>query len=200
MEKAAPIARPKLTFPSDVASYVISQYKQYNSILEYGSGGSTAIASELEDKLILSIESSEEWANSLSEYFRISPLTKSVPLIRHVDIGPTRQWGHPDDPSNWRRFKDYPLSPWICNKPFEPDLVLIDGRFRAACFAATTLCIGKPTRVLFDDYTERGYSSLVELIASPCHTVGRMAVFDLHPHSIPNATLARLIPAFFDQS
>ena len=37
--------RPKLTFPDDVAKYVTEAYERHDSILEYGSGGSTVLAS-----------------------------------------------------------------------------------------------------------------------------------------------------------
>jgi protein O-GlcNAc transferase len=36
-----------------------------------------------------------------------------------------------------------------------PDVVLIDGCFRVACFLACWANIQRPTTVIFDDYTER---------------------------------------------
>jgi hypothetical protein len=45
-------------------------------------------------------------------------------------------------------------SPWR-RGAVKPDLVLIDGRFRLACFLHPLLAAAPGTPILFDDYTNR---------------------------------------------
>ena len=57
----------------------------------------------------------------------------------HADIGPTAQFGAPASERHWRRFPaERALDAWtLCrDRGLVPDLVLIDGRFRAACLLA----------------------------------------------------------------
>lgn len=126
--------KPELTFPIEVQNVVREYYEKANIILEYGSGGSTVLASEIPNKVIYSVESDKEWASYIESYISQSPLTKSVPLLHYVDIGPTKKWGHPKDDREWRRYYLYPSSIWRHHAFDNPDLILIDGRFRAACF------------------------------------------------------------------
>jgi hypothetical protein len=49
--------RPELTFSPEVAELVRETYAQAQVILEYGSGGSTVLASEMAGKTVFSVES-----------------------------------------------------------------------------------------------------------------------------------------------
>jgi hypothetical protein len=75
----------------------------------------------------------------------------------------------------------YSMSIWDVSGFEEPDLVLIDGRFRAGCFLATYLRHKKPLRILFDDYEDRTAYHVVERLVKPTKMAGRMAAFDLDP-------------------
>jgi hypothetical protein len=181
MEKSKPIDRPYLTFPTEVGDFVTEEYAKAETILEYGSGGSTVLASEMPGKSVFSVESDKQWAFNIAAYLEECSQTLSLPKVHYVDIGPTKAWGHPVNESAWRRFHHYPLEIWQDKDLGNPTIVLIDGRFRAACFFATCMSIDAPTRILFDDYSHREHYHVVENIIKPTKLVGRMAVFDAQP-------------------
>jgi hypothetical protein len=146
--------------------------------LEYGSGGSTVLASDLGVPMIVSVESDRAWLGLVrGKLAGRTDLARH--LLLHADIGPTKALGHPVSDEHWRNFRTYPLAAWdLCRgRGLVPDLVLVDGRFRAACFLASLLFARPGCRILFDDYLERKHYHLVEELAQPDRMVGRMAVF-----------------------
>ncbi|VVS96338.1 conserved hypothetical protein [Roseovarius sp. EC-HK134] len=183
--------RPELSFPSREAAYLKLAYNEARVILEYGSGGSTVLASEMSDKLIFSVESDWRWAIRVQSYIDAGNLP-SPATVHHANIGPTGTWGRPLDNTHWSKFYNYPLSIW--EKPFfrHPDLVLIDGRFRAACMMTVMARITQPVTVLFDDYTERLPYHVVEDWLKPRETIGRMAVFDVLPGLLGRKALCEI--------
>lgn len=64
------IERPALTLPPEEAEWVCSHYQAANVILEYGSGGSTVLASELSGKKVFSVESDKMWYRMMKRYLR----------------------------------------------------------------------------------------------------------------------------------
>lgn len=171
---------PILTFPKEEAKHIRRRYAEANIILEYGSGGSTYLGASLADKLVFSVESDRNWALNLQRQIDTAGLP-SPAIVKHIDIGETGDWGRPKNSSNWRKFYQYPTSIW--NQPYfrDPDLILIDGRFRAACFVASFIRVTKPTIVLFDDYLDRKSYHVVEKLASIRSRHGRMAEFVIEP-------------------
>ncbi|GGL78792.1 hypothetical protein [Wenxinia marina] len=173
-------AADTVTMPAAEYDCLVEAYRDAGVILEYGSGHSTVMASRLPDKLVFSVESDRDWAMRLQA--RIDAEAPPSPaVVYHVDIGETGDWGRPKSDRAWHRFHHYPNRIW--DEPFfrHPDLVLIDGRFRAACFATICLRITRPVRLLFDDYTTRPVYQDVERLAEPVRFVGRMAEFHLQP-------------------
>ncbi len=78
-----------------------------------------------------------------------------------------------------------------------PDLVLIDGRFRVACFLTTLLQARPGTIVLFDDYVGRNERyGQVETYVQPDRLVERMAVFTV-PHELPVHDIALDLATFY---
>ncbi|MFM7563811.1 MAG: hypothetical protein ACKO81_12315 [Planctomycetota bacterium] len=71
---------------------------------------------------------------------------------------------------------DYLAAPWKFRLD-QPDLVLIDGQFRVACFLYTLLQAAAGTRVLFDDYRDRPQYHVVEEVCPVAEWSGRMALF-----------------------
>lgn len=191
---------PTITLPNAERKFVTKHYKAAKSILEYGSGGSTVLATEMGGKNVFSVESDVDWAGNLENALqRKFPNSKSTHIF-HADIGPTKEWGHPVDNSAWQRFHKYPSEIWDQDFFVSPDVVLIDGRFRKACFATAALRITKPTIVLFDDYLERPYYHEVELLAKPVTIVGRMAKFELVPTEFPKDLTTTILSWFMDVS
>jgi hypothetical protein len=182
-----------LTLPQQEANLVRQMYEQASIILEYGSGGSTLLGAEL-GKTIISVESDKEWADRLSAQLAAFPNAS----VHYVDIGPTEKWGMPARPRFHGRFHRYALSVWDRQDLGEPDLVLIDGRFRAACLAAIMLRARRPTTVLFDDYEDRTHYHGVEKLARKEETVGRMARFTVTPGTLPPEMMTHVIGWFSD--
>jgi len=192
--------RPELTFTAEVAAYVTEAYRAADCILEYGSGGSTVLASEMPGKTIYSVESDKAWAERLDSYIAQSPETLSRPEVIYADIGPTRAWGWPETNEHYARFPTYPLGFWCRDARQEPDLVLIDGRFRVACFLATAMMLVRPALVLWDDYLDRSKYHWIERIAKPARIVGRMACFEMEPSMAEKRLLLNAVQAALDPS
>lgn len=184
LQLSATQTAPVLTFPAEEAAIIRRYYREAQVILEYGSGGSTYLAASLPGKFVMSVESSLDWATVLQAQINAADLP-SPAVVYHVDIGPTGSWGRPQSTEHWSSFYRYPTRIWTESFFRVPDLILIDGRFRASCFVASLLRITKPTTLLFDDYTNRAAYHVVEKLAKPARFHGRMAEFLLIPGERP---------------
>jgi protein O-GlcNAc transferase len=184
----------RLGFPDAEADAVRAAYAEAGSILEYGSGSSTVHAARLEGKVIHAVESDPRWAASLRDYLQqIKP--RSMPVVHWADIGPVGKWGRPYGTAHWERFKSYPLSVWDLPAFVAPDVVLVDGRFRVACFLTAAFRTVKPIQILFDDYTGRPEYHVVEKLY-PAERIGRMARFRIEPDPQDWPRMEMLIHAF----
>lgn len=186
---------PELHSPDEEAAVIKAMYDEAKVILEYGSGGSTVLAASMPGKLVFSVESDAAWALRLQ--IRIDEANLPSPAtVHHVDIGPTGAWGRPTGPDDWEKFWRYPVSVW--DAPFfrHPDVVLIDGRFRTACFMTTLFQIKRPVTILFDDYVHRPDYHGIEEFCRPSQTVGRMAVFEAHPDMLKREHLSTFMDLF----
>jgi hypothetical protein len=189
------ITRPEITLPPTEEAALRAYYGVADVILEYGSGGSTVIAAELADKTVFSVESDAKWLQGMQAYFASNPPLAKLTL-HHGKIGPTKEWGHPKTDENFRKWSGYPLSVWDLEQFVHPDVVLIDGRFRAACFLTTLFRITKPTTVLWDDYSDRKSYHEVETLVKPIKMFGRMACFELTPMPIPADRLQWILQTY----
>ena len=187
--------KPDMSFPDAEKAWVKEHYQDARVILEYGSGGSTVFGGEMLGSRIFSVESDANWLANLSAWFEENPPLADVRL-HHADIGPTKEWGNPRSDTAWRKFPDYPIGVWDRDDFEQPDLVLIDGRFRAACFVTAMFRSTKPITVLFDDYVNRSKYHIVEDYVKPYETRGRMARFEVHPLSFPVADLGKIVKLF----
>ncbi len=137
---------------------------------EFGGGGSTAWASTTNTiKSIVTIESDKNYAAKLKGDFKNAD-------IRWIDIGPTGAWGAPSDTSKVGVWNLYPNS-WL-TKSNEPDMVLIDGRFRVAC-ALTVLTKSDTTNnpyVLIHDFNNRPEYHCILLFYKVIETVDTLVV------------------------
>lgn len=182
------ITRPHLTLPEAEADWLRAAYGDASVILEYGSGGSTVMGAEMDGKTIFSVESDKGWLDGMQAWFDANP-PKSTVHLHHADVGPTGKWGMPSHEKRWRKWHRYPLGIWEREDFIAPDLVLVDGRFRAGCYLATLFSTAKPVTVYFDDYLERAPYHAIERYGKPTEIRGRMARFDIEPMTIPPADL-----------
>ena len=85
------IARPELTLPDAEAALIRAAYAKADVILEYGSGGSTVLASELPGKSVFSVESDRDWAQMMRGWLAQNPpaagkMQRSVRLPGASDV------------------------------------------------------------------------------------------------------------------
>jgi len=188
--------RPVMWFPDEVKAFVQERYRAAGCILEYGAGGSTVFAAGETGAQILSIESDRDWAAKIRDHLAQEGLARPGVEIRWADIGPTGAWGKPTRARDWGKFHGYPMQPWQ-DPGLDPDLVLIDGRFRLGCLVAAALHCRRPLTVLIDDYEERPAYHRAEALFPLTRMIGHMAQFDLEPRAYSNTEFARMLPWFF---
>mmetsp|Transcript_25842 Transcript_25842/g.34927 ORF Transcript_25842/g.34927 Transcript_25842/m.34927 type:complete len:332 (-) Transcript_25842:54-1049(-) len=104
------------------------------SFFEFGCGGSTVHALSYPNLVrICSVESNSQWLDALRGRKDISEAIACGRLrLVHADIGPVVRTGWPADESAKDRWPTYSGSVMESEHTF--DLVLVDGRFRTACF------------------------------------------------------------------
>ena len=187
----------ELTLPADAAEMVSDAYGDADVILEYGSGGSTFLALEAGAEFVMAVESDAVWAQSIEKKLAAQHDPERF-RVHHADIGRTIKWGRPANSTGFARYHGYALSvygmPWFR----EPDLVLIDGRFRVACFLTVMLKVRRDVTVLFDDYFDRPEYHWVEDFFKPVASAGRMARFEVENRPFPMDHLDQVLAAYVD--
>lgn len=175
--------------PAESASRLVELMRGAECYLEYGSGGTTVKAGDIGVPVVISVESDPDWLDAVNA--RIAGRSSNSEMILlYVDIGPTGDWGLPVSDKTWKNYPSYALHAWSeCRRRgLEPDLVLIDGRFRAACAFATLLFAEPGTRMLIDDYLDRPDLAAVERFVRPQATFDRVAEFVV-PEALPRDEL-----------
>lgn len=145
---------------------------------EYGAGQSTHWVLNNTRCKIHSVDTSDEWVKFVQSN------TSERLDIRWVNLGSVGCWGRPNSYEKRDDIPNYLNSIW--QRKETPDLVLIDGRFRVACFLSTLLNAPTGSRIIFDDYTNRKRYHIIEEIIKPTRLCGRQAMF--------------LVPSNFDKS
>lgn len=154
-----------------------SEMEKASSYLEFGSGGSTVLAASTVQGPVRSVESDRKFLDAVEAKIAKAGLRK--PTTIYADIGLTGPWGYPVQPwysGRWRRYVDLV---WT-DMPEAPDLILIDGRFRAACALASMLHLarrGKKATIILDDYVGRASYQVVERFATKPRMAGRSLTF-----------------------
>jgi hypothetical protein len=137
---------------------------------EYGVGKTTKLVRLNSDALIIAVDTNSEYLRKIIT--KISP--RSDDQIFYKNIGLIARMGYPIDYSKRSLFKDYFESLWKFKE--KPDFVLIDGRFRVACFLTSLIHAEPGTLILFDDY-DRCVYHVVEEIILPTRTTSTQALF-----------------------
>lgn len=141
---------------------------------EYGSGLSTIYVSNFSSVKGVSAETNILWVNKIKDNLSSELNMKLI----HIDLGKVLHFGRPESYVYKDKFKDYLNSIWVGN--FKPDLVLIDGRFRVACFLTSLINAERGTHIIFDDYRSRPYYHIVEKFEKPILQNKRQAVFKVN--------------------
>ena len=141
---------------------------------EYGVGASTIWVHQNTKAHIISVDSSLEWIGKVQQY--VNPADERTSL-QWVDVGDIGDWGRPLTYDKRENFLKYCEALW--SKAVKPDVVLVDGRFRVACFLSSLLNADAGTRILFDDYISRRQYHVVQEFISPIHISGTQAVFEV---------------------
>ncbi|GAB4071296.1 hypothetical protein KHC28_08985 [Ancylobacter sonchi] len=156
--------------------------KQARSVIEFGCGHSTNEFIRLGVARVMSVDSDPEWLDRLE---RIPALGRAKARGRlsliHGDIGPVGAWGKPSDKSLRGRWSSYVMAPWQLAPMFKPDLVFVDGRFRAACTLSAYM-FGPPhvTVMVHDFWNRTAYHSVLQF-SEVVEEVERLAVLRPKP-------------------
>ena len=174
-----------------------------NCYLEFGAGGSTVLAAAMGLEAIISVESDPAYLEATRAAAEAEAGAGAAAAIapHPVDIGPTAAWGNPVDPGKAARWPAYCGSVWqriIGGELASPDLILVDGRFRVACFLLSAISAKPGTVILFDDYFDRPHYHVVESCLKPVGRAGRMARFEVPPNE--EAGLQRYLPELLTHS
>ena len=136
----------------------------------YGVGASTRWVLENTKSKIISVDTDKKWINTIDITNKDSR-TK----LTWVNLGDLESWGRPNSYEYRDHFIDYISNVW--NFDQKADVVLIDGRFRAACFLYSLINTKNCSLIIFDDYFNRSHYHIVEEVISIFETCGRQAVF-----------------------
>jgi hypothetical protein len=163
----------KLDF-NEKCNYVFKQYLGKSKIYgEYGCGASTVYAINNFKGKIISVETDQIWAEKVRTHIS-SGISESVSL-NWIDVGPVKEWGYPKTFDKKENFVSYQKEIW---KTESPDFILIDGRFRVACFLQSIMNCKVGSNIIIDDYYDRSYYHCVEQIIEKKEIYGdRMALF-----------------------
>jgi hypothetical protein len=159
---------------------IIRRSKGY---LEFGSGGSTVLVRQCMKGVIYSVDSAMEWLDFVSNAIGHDPLI----YLHAVDLGPTVEWGYPASDAYRDRYPNYYSTIWNFVDVDSIDCVLVDGRFRAACFARAALSVNPDTVMIVHDYRSRPHYHVVETLADVVAEVEDLTLFTLKPDCRSNA-------------
>ena len=156
---------------------------------EYGCGFSTTWIYENTQCKILSVDSSREWVDQTLKTVEHDPRVD----LRWVDLGELKKWGRPKSYAHRSRFPEYINSIW--ERDDKPQLVLVDGRFRVACFLTSLLRADAGSIIVFDDYVNRPHYHIVEEFVTTQEIFGRQAYFEV-PENMDREAIKDLVEKF----
>lgn len=178
--------------PPQESQYLRERLNKSKYYFEYGMGGSTRIAFETAVKQIHSVDT--DWA--LCKALEVEWNSKNTHDSREfaysfLDLGPIGDWGYPRGDVSPEPARQYAFSFLDASSL---DLILIDGRFRAACFLAIVGRVAGPISILWDDYRDRPWYHEIESLVAPDSYCGRMAVFEIEKQvHVPEKFLTRFL-------
>ena len=142
---------------------------------EYGCGKSTEFVFRHTDANIRAVDTSQQWVHKTQSLTKKGGADRLT--ITWIDVGEVGDWGRPISFSRRQNFKKYADHFWSEHR--EPDLVLIDGRFRVLCFLTAIKYAPLGTKILFDDYVNRPHYHVAEEYSRCLDVCGRQALFEV---------------------
>jgi len=164
-----------------------SAFSDAHTYAEWGSGSSTVWVNRMTECVGQVAETDAAWAKISDD------ATNDRINVLHIDLGPVGDWGRPLSYDRSDSFQDYLSAPF--RGGFSPDVVLIDGRFRVACFLSALLHTKPGAKIIFDDYVNRPHYHVVEQILRPMKTNERQAQF-VRPTQLDEKAVAKLLSNF----
>lgn len=151
-------------------------------VVEFGAGGSTALALKMGVERLVSVESDAAWIGRLLADDAAARAARDGRLsLLHADIGAVGFMGRPAGDSPRETWPEYARLPWMHTGETPPDLVFVDGRFRVACILETALRVERKTIIAVHDFWNRpAYHGVLPFLdeIDRCETLG---VFRLKP-------------------
>ena len=171
-------------------------FKQYlincNIYFEYGVGASTRWVLEKTKSKIISVDTDQKWINTID----VSDKGSRIKL-NWINLGDLESWGRPKSYEYRDQFIDYISNVWRFNE--KADVILIDGRFRVACFLYSLINAKINSIIIFDDYKNRPYYHIIEDIVPVYNIHGRQAIFKVPKyinHSLAENMLKKFLYVF----
>lgn len=152
--------------------------------IEYGCGGSTALALDCGIQNVVSIETDLAFCESTIEKYHLRKFIDVGRLhLRHIDLGRTTSWGFPILPPRERQIREF-LSAPASSGGF--DLAFIDGRYRVAAAAACYLAAPHAI-IMIHDYQSRPEYHVVEEFLDRSTMIEELSIFSGRPDQLHRA-------------
>ena len=195
----APVINNTPLMPDGAVARLRALLSGTDCFLEYGSGGSTILATTIGVSEVISTESDADWLMAIRHKLNQISSSSHVDLIP-IDLGPTKAFGFPISDAHWSSYWRYPLSAWLncAERGLSPRVILIDGRFRVACFLASLIYAPDGAVILFDDYFDRPYYRSIERFVQPVAQYDRAAEFIRVAPTKPDIVWSALTEAIGD--
>ena len=147
---------------------------QTDTHAEYGVGKSSLWVLVNTWASIFAVDTSQYWIDQVGSKAGESSARFDIDW---VDLGPIGWAGRPKNYAKRASFRRYTESPW--NRGQKPEVILVDGRFRVACFLYSLANADPGATIFFDDYKDRDHYHVVEEFLKPAQFCGRQAIFDV---------------------
>jgi|SRR5579872_3403537 len=162
------------------AALFLSFLRKCDGFLEFGSGGSTVVASSNVKSWIITVDSSQAWLDKVVTACAGNPVK---PKIVFADIGPVGDWGVPTDVATRSRWPGYHSDVWQIPQSKDASVYLVDGRFRVACFAQIVLHCRPDAIIGMHDFTSRANYHCVREIGKEIATAEDLSFFLPQPQA-----------------
>lgn len=136
------------------------------AVLVYGVNGIAELAAATGVARLVGIDSdAAQIAAAEADPAVLAMVAAGRAVLRHVDIGPVREWGYPRDKAAAASWPAYSLAAFDGPDAIVPDLVVAKGRFRVGVVAQAILANpAGPVFVLPDFWSRRHYHPILEFV------------------------------------